>query len=452
MVSAQSRIEQIGVPVNDLEAEQAILGGILVTGQEALWSTMEVNLKSSHFYREPHATIYRAMVELSKENRSVDVITVADSLKSLGALEKIGGYAYLSELSDGIATSANIKHYCKKVKDYATLRMLGVIGGNLREKSFEYGADINKIIESFENQVYELRQDDAGRGPERPDVGTVVRQIEEMVINPEKIPGVKTGFHAIDAMTGGFQPSDLIIIAGRPSHGKTSLAVNIATNVAVKRGLPVLFFSLEMSRHALTQRMMADLGRVDLDKIRFGRGLDQEDFRRISEASGKIDQAPIWIDDSPGLSPLEIRARTRRLSMTQLKGEKPVMVLIDFLTKMKGQGERMVDKVAHCSGAMKDLAKELELPVVLLAQLNRLIERRENKRPVLSDLKESGAIEEDADLIFFTHRKDKDNDSAAYEGRADLVLAKHRNGQVGDIPLEFVAKQSSFRNWAQGGC
>jgi replicative DNA helicase len=430
------------VPPHNLEAEQAIVGGILINN-DALNQVVDI-LSGEDFYREAHALIYEGMLTLYNRDDPVDVITLSQVLKEKGALDKIGGTEYLASLAEATATSAGIIYHAEIVKDLSTRRNLIRQCSHISEVCFQPGNDTEDILDSAEQYIFEIAERKIDQN---------FLQLDEVVKNSFKkietttgsnITGISTGFTDFDNLTSGLQPSDFIIIAGRPSMGKTALALNIALNAALVDKVGVAIFSLEMSSLQLGIRLLGCDAMIDAWKLRKG-ALQDDDYLRLTDSANRLSELPIYIDDSSGLSSLEIKAKARRLK----KKHNISLVIIDYLQLM--QSKKAVEsrqlEISEISRSLKALAKDLDIPVLAVSQLNRKVEDRPNKRPMLADLRESGAIEQDADLILFIYREELYNRTEENKGRAELIVAKHRNGPTGFVNLTFREKYTKFQNY-----
>ena len=435
------------VPPHNIEAEQSILSAILIENN-TLPEVLEI-LSDQDFYREAHRKIFKAMVELFEKNEPADLVTLTNLLKERGQLGSLGGASYLAELMDAVPMAVNAAHYAKIVQEKASLRRLIEQAASITTRCFEDKGDVEEILDFAERSIFDISENKIK--PSFYALGEILtdtyKAVEEAYENKVLVTGVPTGFRGLDEKTSGFQAGDLIIIAGRPSMGKTALALNIARNASVETGAPAAVFSLEMSKEQLSLRMLSAEARIDSSRMRGG-FLSESDLARINRAAGALYDIPIYIDDSPAISALEIRAKARRMKMDKGVG----LVVIDYLQLMRGRAsaERRELEISEISRSLKALAKELNLPVVALSQLNRKVEDRTNKRPVLSDLRESGAIEQDADVILFIYRdevyhKEEDNPN---KGIAELILAKQRNGPIGAVKLAFLDTYTRFEDLA----
>ncbi|NVM21485.1 MAG: replicative DNA helicase [Desulfobacterales bacterium] len=434
------------VPPHNLEAEQSILSAVLIENN-TLPEVLEY-LSEQDFYREAHRKIFKGMVDLFEQNEPADLVTLTNYLKEKGQLESVGGASYLAELVDTVPMAVNAAHYAKIVQEKATLRRLIEQAASITTRCFEDRGDVEDILDFAERSIFDISENKI-----RPsffalsDILTdTYKAVEDAYENKVLVTGVPTGYHDLDEKTSGLQPGDLIVIAGRPSMGKTALALNIARNTGLETGIPTAVFSLEMSKEQLSLRMLSAEARIDSSRMRGG-FVGESDLARINRAAGALYDIPIYIDDSPAVSALEIRAKARRMKMEKGLG----LVIIDYLQLMRGRSsaERRDLEISEISRSLKALAKELSLPVVALSQLNRKVEERTNRRPVLSDLRESGAIEQDADVILFIYRdevyhKEEDNPN---KGIAELILAKQRNGPTGTIRLTFLEQYTRFQDY-----
>lgn len=435
------------IPPHNMEAEQSILSAILIENK-TLAEVLEI-LSEQDFYREAHQKIFAAMADLFEQNEPADLITLANMLKEKGQLEPVGGASYLAEIMDAVPMAVNAAHYAKIVHEKATLRRLLEKAVSITSRCFEDRGDLEEILDFAERAIFDISENKVKQcfcslASILPDT---YKAVENAYENKVLVTGVPTGYRALDEKTSGFQPGDLVVIAGRPSMGKTALALNIARNASLETGKPMAIFSLEMSREQLSLRMLSAEARVDSSRMRGG-FLSQTDLSRISRAAGTLYDIPIYIDDSPAISAIEIRAKARRMKMEKGVG----LVIIDYLQLVRGRAsaERRDLEISEISRSLKALAKEINVPVVAVSQLNRKVEERTNKRPVLSDLRESGAIEQDADVILFIYRDEVYNgaEDNPNEGIAELVLAKQRNGPTGTVKLAFLKQYTRFENLA----
>lgn len=435
------------VPPHNIEAEQSILSAILIENN-TLPEVLEI-LSDQDFYREAHRKIFKAMVELFEKNEPADLVTLTNLLKERGLLGSLGGASYLAELVDAVPMAVNAAHYAKIVQEKASLRRLIEQAASITTRCFEDKGDVEEILDFAERSIFDISENKIK--PSFYTLGEILtdtyKAVEEAYENKVLVTGVPTGFRGLDEKTSGFQPGDLIVIAGRPSMGKTALALNIARNASLETGEPAAIFSLEMSKEQLSLRMLSAEARIDSSRMRGG-FLSESDLARINRAAGALYDIPIYIDDSPAISALEIRAKARRMKMDKGVG----LVVVDYLQLMRGRAsaERRDLEISEISRSLKALAKELNIPVVALSQLNRKVEDRTNRRPILSDLRESGAIEQDADVILFIYRdevyhQEEDNPN---KGIAELILAKQRNGPIGSVKLAFLETYTRFEDLA----
>ena len=435
------------VPPQNIEAEQSILSAILIDNN-TLPEVLEI-LSEKDFYREVHQKIFSAMVDLFERSEPADLITVTNILKEKGQLESVGGATYLSELVDTVPMATNATHYAKIIHEKATMRRLIERAASITSRCFEDRGDMEEILDFAERSIFEISEDKVKPAfHSLADILTdTYKAVEQAYENKVLVTGVPTGYHELDQLTSGFQPGDLVIIAGRPSMGKTALALNITQNATAATGTPSAIFSLEMSKEQLSLRLLSSEARVDSSKMRGG-FLKESDLARINRAAGSLYDLPVFIDDSAAISALEIRAKARRMKMEKGLG----FVIIDYLQLMRGRAsaERRELEISEISRSLKALAKELHIPVVALSQLNRKVEDRTNKRPVLSDLRESGAIEQDADVIMFIYRDEVYNTEPDNPNRgiAEVHLAKQRNGPIGTVKLTFLDHCTRFEDHA----
>ena len=446
-----SQVELLKLPPHSVEAEQSVLGGLLL--DNTAWDRMADLIAEADFYRADHRLIYRHICKLIGNSRPADVITVAESLESTKELQSAGAMAYLGALATNTPSAANIRRYAEIVRDRAILRKLAEVATGIGDSAYNpMGRDATQILDEAESKVFEIAEQGARGKQGFQDMPPLLTQVVERIDmlynrdNPNEITGVPTGFVDLDRMTSGLQPGDLVIVAGRPSMGKTSLAMNIAEHVALNSGLPVGIFSMEMASTQLVMRMLGSVGKLDQHRLRTGR-LQDQDWQRLTEAVGKLNDAPMHIDETAALNPLELRARARRLHRQY---KQLGLLVVDYLQLMSasGEGENRATELSEISRSMKGLAKELNCPVVALSQLNRSLEQRPNKRPVMSDLRESGALEQDADLILFIYRDEVYNPESADKGIAEVIIGKQRNGPIGTVRLAFLGEYTRFENLA----
>ena len=439
--------ELLNVPPQHIEAEESLLSAILVDNT-ALLEVVET-LTPSDFYRTAHQKIFAAMSDLFERGEPVDVVTLNNSLKEKGQLEVVGGPAYLARLLDAVPLAVNAQHYARIVHDKAVLRRLIEKANAITKRCFQEQGGADDIIDFAEASIFEVTEKKARQAfyPLSKLIDSNIDFLEEKQKNKSLVTGVPTGFSHIDNLTSGLQNSDLIILAARPSMGKTALALNIARNAAVDAGVPVAIFSLEMSKEQLSLRLLCAEARIDSSRLRSG-FFSMEDWERLTDAAGVLSAAPIFIDDSPSLSAMEVRAKARRLKMDKNIG----LIIIDYLQLMQGRvsAERRDLEISEISRSLKALAKEINLPVIALSQLNRMLEQRNDRRPRLSDLRESGALEQDADVVAFIYRDEVYNkeENNPHKGTAEIILAKQRNGPTGEVLLTFLSVYTRFENMA----
>jgi replicative DNA helicase len=436
--------ERLEVPPQNIEAEESVLSRILVESK-ALLDVVEI-LAPADFYRTSHQKIFAAMTDLFNRNEPIDAVTAANHLKESGQLEQVGGAAYLARLLD-VPPAVDAPHYAGIIHDKAVLRRLIEKSNAIAKRCFLEQGNADDIVDFAEASIFEVTDKKARQSfyPLSKLIDGNIDFLEEKQKNKSLVTGVPTGFTQLDNLTSGLQNSDLIILAGRPSMGKTALALNIARNAAVDGGVPVAIFSLEMSKEQLSLRMLCAEARIDSSRLRSG-FFSMEDWERVTEAAGVLSAAPIFIDDSASLSAMDVRAKARRLKMEKNIG----LIIIDYLQLMQGRAgaERRDLEISEISRGMKALAKEISLPVIALSQLNRMLEQRTDRRPRLSDLRESGALEQDADVVAFIYRDEVYNkeETNPRKGIAEVILAKQRNGPTGDALLTFLAAYTRFEN------
>jgi replicative DNA helicase len=453
--NSDAQLDQIKLPPHSVEAEQSVLGGLMLEAS-ALDKISDL-MTADDFYRQEHRLIFSQIVRLSELSKPVDVITVAESLEIAGELDKVGGLSYLGSLAQNVPSAANIRRYGEIVRERSIMRKLAEVGSDIASSAYNpTGRDAAQLLDEAESKVFEIAE--AGSKGKQgfvtmpPLLSQVVERIETLYSrdNPSDITGIATGFADLDRKTSGFHPGDLIIIAGRPSMGKTALAINIAENVAMDIKLPVAIFSMEMGASQLAMRMIGSVGKLNQQDLRTGR-LQDDDWGRLTHALGRLNDAPIYIDESAALSSLDLRARSRRLHR---QNNGLGLIVVDYLQLMSSNldksSENRATEISEISRSLKALAKELQVPVVALSQLNRSLEQRPNKRPVMSDLRESGAIEQDADLILFIYRDKVYNPESQDGDKAEVIIGKQRNGPIGMVPLLFQGEYTRFENLASG--
>ncbi len=431
------------VPPYNLEAEQALLGSMMID-REAVYIAMET-VQADYFYKEAHRIIYNALLNLEARGEPVDMITLTEELRQENNLEKVGGVSYIATLANMVPTAANARYYANIVEEKAILRSLIRFANNLASRCYEDVEDTHELLDSAEQNILEIagRRNIGGLVPIKQVLGDTLEKIEYLSSKKGSITGVPSFFTDLDNMTSGWQPSDLIIVAARPSMGKTSFCLNIALNAAIRAKTPVAIFSLEMSREQLVQRLMSSEAMIDQHKLRTGRLLDEE-WVRLTKAVQPLSTANLYIDDTPAISILELRARARRL-----KAEKGLgLIVIDYLQLMQlgRRNENRQQEISEISRSLKALARELNVPVIALSQLSRAVEQTSEKKPALSHLRESGALEQDADLVMFIYRDEYYNPNTDRPGIAELIIAKHRNGPTGTVELGFIKEFTKFVN------
>jgi replicative DNA helicase len=445
---------QLKLPPHSIEAEQSVLGGLLI--DNGAFDKIADVVADSDFYRDDHRRIFRHIARLVEKGKPADVITVDEAIKSSEDKDKVGGLAYLAALTGNTPSSHNIRRYAEIVRERAIMRKLVEVGTGIADTALNpLGKEVGQLLDEAETRVFEIAEAGARGRQGFIEIQPLLTQVMERIDmlyhrdNPSDITGVPTGYHDLDSRTSGLQPGDLVIIAGRPSMGKTALALNMAEHVAVENRLPVAVFSMEMAGTQLAMRMLGSIGRLDQHKLRTGK-LSDEDWNRLTTAVGKLHDAPIHIDETPALNALELRARARRLHRQYgTLG----LIVVDYLQLMEAssQGENRATEISEISRSLKALAKELKVPVVALSQLNRALEQRPNKRPQMADLRESGAIEQDADLILAIYRDEVYNPDSPEKGVAEINILKQRNGPIGTVKLTFLGEHTRFENYAESG-
>jgi replicative DNA helicase len=444
-------VAALRIPPNSVEAEMSVLGGLMIDN-EAFDRVADV-VREEDFYRYDHRLIWAQISRLIEKSQPADVVTVFESLQRAGKADEAGGLVYLNSLAQETPSAANIRRYAEIVRDRSILRRLISTSDEIATNALNpQGKDTRQLLDEAESKIFQISEDGA-RGSvgfqALPDLlGQVVERIDELYNqnNPNDVTGVPTGFTDLDRMTSGLQPGDLVIVAGRPSMGKTAFSINIGEHVAIEQGLPVAVFSMEMGATQLAMRMICSTGRLDQQRLRTGRLVD-DDWPRLTNAIQKMQDAQMFIDETPALNSLELRARARRLAR---QSGQLGLIIIDYLQLMSatGSGENRATEISEISRSLKALAKELHCPVIALSQLNRSLEQRPNKRPVMSDLRESGAIEQDADVILFIYRDEVYNPDSEDKGSAEIIIAKQRNGPIGALRLTFVGQYTKFENFA----
>jgi replicative DNA helicase len=450
-----AQVEAARVPPQSIEAEQSVLGGLLL--DNSAWDRITDVVGAADFYRADHRTIFAHIAQLIESNKPADMLTLSEALKNAGKLNEVGGEAYIGSLAFNTPSAANIRRYAEIVRERSIMRSLAAIGTEIADSAYTpLGKEASVLIDEAEAKIFRIAEART-RGRQgflqiEPLLTETVERIDMLYSreNKNEVIGVPTGFVDIDRMTSGLQPGELIIVAGRPSMGKTTLVMNMAEHVAIQEKKAVAVFSMEMSGPQLAMRMIGSVGRLDQHELRTGT-FKEDDWGRVTDALGKLSEAQIYIDDTAGLNVLEVRSRARRLHR-QCGGL--TMIVIDYLQLMSGTGggreENRATEIAEISRSLKSLAKELKVPVVALSQLNRSVDSRQDKRPMMSDLRESGAIEQDADVIMFIYRDEVYNPDSPHKGMAEIIIAKQRNGPVGKKDLTFLGKYTRFENYAGG--
>ena len=430
-------------PPNDATAEQAVLGSMFLD-REAASLALEV-LKGDDFYRPDHRMVFEAAEELFRAGAPIDIVTVKNKLEEKGQFEQIGGLPFLATISTAVGSSVNVRHYASIVEEKSVLRRLIRTAGDISQRSYDGKEDVNAIMDSAEKSIFDIMQ---GRHSEefhhvRDIAVSAIEKIEDVYRNKGKLTGVPTGFADFDAKTAGLQKSDLVLLAARPSMGKTAFALNIIQNAAIRHNVPTAVFSLEMSREQLYNRMLCSEAMLDAQKLRTGE-LDDNDWVELIRASGPLSEAPIFIDDTPGVTPMEVRSKCRRLKIEKGLG----LIVIDYLQLMSGNGrtDSRQQEISEISRSLKAIAREMEAPVIALSQLSRACEQRADHRPMLSDLRESGAIEQDADVVAFLYRDEYYFPDTEKKNQAELIIAKQRNGPTGTVDLAWMGQYTKFGN------
>jgi len=431
------------LPPQSLEAEVSVLGGILLEN-EALSRVLEV-VHEGDFYREAHRKIFSAILELFERSEPADLITLSEALKKRAAFEEVGGIEYLNSLVNSVPTAANISYYAKIIKEKSILRKLINRATEIISQGYGDAGNVDDFLDRAEHAIFEISEDRVRPSfyPIKDIIKSSFKTIEKLYEKRQLITGVPTGFTRLDELTSGLQPSDLIIVAGRPSMGKTAFALNIAQHAAIEAQVPAAIFSLEMAKEQLALRMLCSEAKVDAHRLRGG-FLSESDWPKLTRAAGTLSEAPLFIDDTAGLTALEMRAKSRRLRAERNLG----LVIVDYLQLMRGRADSDTreQEISDISRSLKALAKELNVPVVAMSQLNRRVEERGDKHPQLSDLRESGAIEQDADVIIFLYRDEVYNKSEDKKGKAEIIIGKQRNGPTGTFELAFLDKYTCFEN------
>ncbi len=451
--SADQQVAQLRVPPHSIEAESSVLGGLLL--DNGAWDRVGDLLVDGDFYRHEHQLVYSAIGALVNASKPADVITVFEHLQNQGHAESVGGLGYLNSLAQYVPSASNIRRYAEIVRERAILRKLVSASDEIATQAFNpKGKPVDKILDEAEQKIFNIGEEGSRMKQGFQSMDSLVVQlldrVQEMADNPNDITGVPTGFHDLDRMTSGLQPGDLVVLAARPSMGKTAFAINIAEHVALDEGLPVAVFSMEMGASQLAVRIVGSIGRVDQGHLRTGK-LTDEEWPRLTEAIERLRTVSLHIDETPGLTPSELRANSRRLAR---QCGKLGLIVVDYLQLMSGSsgsdGDNRATELGEISRGLKMLAKELQCPVIALSQLNRGVEQRTDKRPMMSDLRESGAIEQDADIIMFIYRDDYYNKDSKAPGVAEFIIGKQRNGPTGTVRLAFLKPLTRFESLATG--
>ena len=432
------------IPPHDLEAEQAVIGS-MITDKDAVVSSIEV-LKEDDFYREDNKIIYLAMFNLYSRAEPVDLITVKSELESMGKFEQVGGFEYLTELPEKVPTTVNVARYIKIVKEKSELRKLIKTANEIIDLGYNPTEDVDDIMQGAETKIFNLMQNQNQKdyAPIKDVLVDTFTQLEELYNRKQHITGVPTGFIDLDYRTAGLHGSELVLVAARPAMGKTAFALNIATNAALKSNIPVAIFSLEMSKEQLVSRILCSEAMVDSNKVKTGK-LEDDDWGKLAESIGPLSEAGIYIDDTPGITVTDIRTKCRKLKLDKNIG----LVVIDYLQLIQGNSKRSGNReqeIAEISRSLKILAKELNVPVIALSQLSRAAEQRTDHKPMLSDLRESGSIEQDADIVMFLYREEYYKEDTDKKGIAEVIIAKNRSGSIGSIDLKWLASYTKFVN------
>jgi replicative DNA helicase len=448
------QLDAIKLPPHSVEAEQSVLGGILL--DTSAWDKIADLITERDFYRNEHRLIYRHIARLTEHAKPIDVITVAESLESNAELDKAGGLSYLGSLAQNVPTAANIRRYAEIVRERSIMRKLVEVGSDIATSAYNPGGrSAGQLLDEAESRVLEINEEGERGNKGFVAIPSLLTQVVERIEtlygrdNASDVTGIATGYTDLDRMTSGLQPGDLVIVAGRPSMGKTAFSINIAEHVALEVNKPVAIFSMEMGGSQLAMRMIGSVGRLNQHTLRTGK-LEDDDWSRMTHALGRLNDAPIFIDETAALNSLELRSRARRLHR---QNDGLGLIVIDYLQLMSSPvtgkgGENRATEISEISRSLKALAKELHVPVIALSQLNRGLEQRPNKRPIMSDLRESGAIEQDADLILFIYRDEVYNPDSPDKGKAEIIIGKQRNGPIGSLALAFRGEYTRFENLA----
>ncbi len=446
--AADNTVANLKLPPQSLEAEQSVLGALML--EETAWDKAAEIVTEADFYRRDHRLIFKAIAQLANESKPRDALTVSETLNRMGELEEAGGMAYLGEIVKNTASASNVGAYAEIVRERSVLRQLIRASYEISDAAYQpQGATSDEILDQAERKIFAIaEQQTKGEGPQaiRPLLAKAVSRIEQLFSSNDALTGLSTGFADLDERTSGLQKADLVIVAARPSMGKTTFAMNLVENVLLG-GAPVLVFSMEMPADSIVMRMLSSLGRIDQTRVRSGK-LEEEDWPRLTSTMAMLNEQKLFVDDTPALSPTEVRARARRVAREN--GGALGLIMVDYLQLMRVPGleNNRVAEISEISRSLKALAKELNCPVIALSQLNRSLEQRPNKRPVMSDLRESGAIEQDADIIMFIYRDEVYNPESPDKGTAEIIIGKQRNGPIGMLRLAFLGKYTRFEDLA----
>lgn len=446
--AADSTVANLKLPPQSLEAEQSVLGALML--EETAWDKAAEIVTEADFYRRDHRLIFKAIAHLANESKPRDALTVSETLNRMGELQEAGGMAYLGEIVKNTASASNVGAYAEIVRERSVLRQLIRASYEISDAAYQpQGATSDEILDQAERKIFAIaEQQTKGDGPQaiRPLLAKAVSRIEQLFSSNDALTGLSTGFTDLDEKTSGLQKADLVIVAARPSMGKTTFAMNLVENVLLG-GAPVLVFSMEMPADSIVMRMLSSLGRIDQTRVRSGK-LEEEDWPRLTSTMAMLNEQKLFVDDTPALSPTEVRARARRVAREN--GGALGLIMVDYLQLMRVPGleNNRVAEISEISRSLKGLAKELNCPVIALSQLNRSLEQRPNKRPVMSDLRESGAIEQDADIIMFIYRDEVYNPESPDKGTAEIIIGKQRNGPIGMLRLAFLGKYTRFEDLA----
>ena len=443
-------MQPLKIPPNSIQAEQSVLGGLLI--DEEAWEKISDKITDKDFYDRKHRLIFQSIEDLFRKDSPCDLITLKENLEQRSELENIGGFNYIATIANDTPTASNIQAYADIVRDRSILRQLMQAGIDITESIFQVkGFDSKALLEQAEQKVFRISQQQSkgqkGFQTAKSALPGIVEKINDMYNSDNSITGISTGFNDIDRKTAGLQASDLVIIAGRPSMGKTTLAMNIAENIAIDDKKAVVIFSMEMSAESLYMRMLSSLGRINQHSIRTGK-LSDDDWPRLTSAITMLQDAPIFIDDAPSLTPVDLKSRVKRV-VREHKIDLGLIV-VDYIQLMESgvKADNRTGQVTAISRGLKALAKEMDVPVIALSQLNRNLENRPNKRPVMADLRESGSIEQDADMVIFIYRDEVYNEHSNDKGKAEIIFAKHRNGETGTVNLTFIGQYTQFKGYS----